>query len=205
MYEAKNKLKVWELALIVAFAISAAVSVLTTQQTMLSRGLVRLHVVAESDSTADQSMKLIVRDSVLETVQGLTAGCADAASAELRIASGLESIAAAAETVLRENGSECSVRVSLEDEFFPTTEYESFSLPAGEYRALRVSIGRAEGHNWWCVVFPQLCMAGSADAEVFSELGLDENEIRLITESDGYVVKFKLMEWAEWLLERLFG
>lgn len=205
MCEAKTGLKVWELALIAALIISCAAALLTTQQTELSRELVRLHVVAESDSSADQSMKLSVRDRVLETAEKLTDGSKSAAEAHARLSAGLGQLSAAAEDVLRENGSSCSVRVSLEDEYFPTTEYDSFSLPAGRYRALRVSIGRAEGHNWWCVVFPQLCTLDTADAQAFSKLGLEEGQIKLITGSDGYVIRFKLIEWAERLMEQLFN
>lgn len=89
-------------------------------------------------------------------------------------------------------------------ELFPTREYETFSLPAGTYTALRVTIGEGEGHNWWCVVFPSICMSASMDEfeEAAETAGLTEGEIKLITEeSDGYVLKFKSIE----LLEKLKG
>ena len=84
------------------------------------------------------------------------------------------------------------MQYSAED--FPTREYENFSLPAGKYTALRVNIGSGSGKNWWCVMFPPLCTEAAA-AEDFKNSGLDENQIKLITESsEGYVIKFKLME-----------
>ena len=201
MSENKNSLKLWELALILAFMLSAVFTVLTTEQTALSSQLIRLHVVANSDSDHDQSLKLMVRDRILTEAADITTDAENAEEAALMLSENKMRLVNAAEEVLRGGGSSDTVTVTLARERFPTTEYESFSLPAGGYTALRVNIGRAEGHNWWCVVFPQLCTA--SDVGAFDEFGLDEGEVRLITEEDGYIIKFRLVEIAEKLIQRM--
>ena len=109
----------------------------------------------------------------------------------------------AAEKIAAE-GYDYPVTVSLENADFPTKEYDGFTLPAGEYLALRVIIGEGQGRNWWCVVFPPLCTAASADVPASAlAAGFSEEEVRLITEeSQGYVLKFKAVEWWETLKEK---
>ena len=104
-------------------------------------------------------------------------------------------------------GYDYPVSVELEDTQFPTREYEGFTLPAGEYLALRVLIGAAEGQNWWCVVFPPLCTTAAAEVPAAAlEGGLSEDQVGLITEENtGYVVKFKVVEWWEQLREKWGG
>ena len=119
------------------------------------------------------------------------------------LAAALPEIAEAANDCLRRLGSADRAAVTLGRELFPTREYETFALPAGVYTSLRVTIGSGEGRNWWCVVFPSLCLSASAEdfAEAAQAAGLTEGEIRLITEEDGgYQLKFQSME----LLQRLF-
>ena len=116
---------------------------------------------------------------------------------KLNLQSALECAAA---EMLRALGREESVSVTLQNERFPTRDYETFSLPAGVYRTLRVTIGAGEGHNWWCVVFPTLCTAASLDEfeSAAASGGFTDGELRLITGADeGYVLKFKTLEWLE--------
>ena len=133
---------------------------LQTQQRQLAEKLVRLHVVANSDSPSDQAIKLRVRDAVLAAAEPVL-GSAD--DPEQALAAELPALECAAAEMLRALGREESVSVTLQNERFPTRDYETFSLPAGVYRTLRVTIGAGEGHNWWCVVFPTLCTAASLD------------------------------------------
>lgn len=102
-------------------------------------------------------------------------------------------------------GYDYSVEARLAELDFPTREYESFTLPAGNYLALQVVIGEGEGKNWWCVVFPPLCTAAAAEVPASAlAAGFSEEEVRLITEEDrGYVLKFKTLEWLEMLKEKL--
>ena len=114
----------------------------------------------------------------------------------------LDEIAQAAQTCLSELGEDAPVRVRLGKELFPTREYETFALPAGVYESLRVTIGEGEGHNWWCVVFPSICLTASMDElELAAQTaGFSDGEIRLITGADeGFVLKFRALE----LLQRL--
>jgi len=170
-------------------------------QNTLAGDVVRLHVLANSDSEADQTLKLAVRDRVLAEAAPLLEGVSDRDAAWQVLARSLENLAqAGAETVAAE-GYSYPVAVSLEETWFPTREYEDFSLPAGNYTALRVVIGEGEGRNWWCVVFPPLCLgAVSERVEATAAMaGLTEDEISLITAEEGeYIIKFKLLElWDE--------
>ena len=173
-------------ALLLTAVILSGAALLTEQRAMAEK-LIRLHVVANSDSDADQAVKLQVRDAVLEAAEGMD-------EAELR--ENLPRLREAARDCLRQNGVSHPVTVSLRWEDFPTRHYGTFSLPAGRYEALRVTIGAGEGHNWWCVVFPSICFRAAAELEEAAvSAGFTDEEIRLITEDGGtYQLKFKLLE-----------
>ena len=169
----------------------------------LPENLLRLHVVANSDSEADQALKLQVRDAVL---QEAGQWCRDAESMEeanVLLCTHLEGITLAAEDVVRREGFSDRVRAQVTEEYYPTRQYEGFTLPAGRYRSLRVTIGEGEGRNWWCVVFPPLCTAASGDVPAAAlAAGLTEDQVGLITESEGYVLKSKAVEFWQSLRER---
>lgn len=194
-------LKRW-VALLGLTAAAAAV-IFTVQTAALQKTLadktLRLHVVANSDTDADQAQKLRVRDAVLGAVGALTDGCSSRAEAEQALGAGLERVQAAAQSVLDAEGCDLPVRVSLEDQRFGTRTYDTFTLPAGTYRALCVRIGAAQGHNWWCVVFPTLCTTASGEetARIAAAGGFDADETELVTDADGYVLRFKLLEWLD--------
>ncbi len=198
------KLKKWELALIAALVITFIIGAgLKKEQSDLSEKLIRLHVVANSDSEEDQALKLKVRDAVTEDVAGLLDGVTKRAEAVRLIEENLDEITAAARETVIKNGCDFDVAAAVGEETFPTRDYETFSLPAGEYTSLRVVIGSGSGQNWWCVIFPPLCVSAATDAgEALS--GLTDEEIRLITEEGPeYVLKFKAIELIEKLKERL--
>lgn len=170
---------------------------LQTQQRQLAEKLIRLHVVANSDSPSDQAVKLRVRDAVLNAAEPVLQAADDP---EQALAAELPALERAAAEMLRKLGRDELVSVTLQNERFPTRDYETFSLPAGVYRTLRVTIGAGKGHNWWCVVFPTLCTAASFDEfeSAAASGGFTDGELRLITGSDeGYVLKFKTLEWLE--------
>lgn len=173
-----------------------------TQQ-LLAQKTVRLHVVANSDTPEDQAQKLRVRDAVLLYVSDLTAGCKNAQEARQLLSENLAHVNAAAEAVLAREGSAYCVRTTLCVEPFDTRVYDTFSLPAGNYPSLRVKIGAAEGKNWWCVVFPSLCMAASTqELETCAQLGgLTEEEMTLICGGEeDYQLRFQAWEWLQELL-----
>lgn len=172
----------------------------------LAADVLRLHVLANSDSEEDQSLKLLVRDRVLAEAAPLLDGVNDRAEAEAILTQSLQQLADAGASAVAAEGYSYPVTVSLEETWFPTKEYEDFALPAGDYTALRVVIGEGGGRNWWCVVFPPLCLgAVSEPAEVTAAMaGLSGDEISLITgEEEGYVVKFKLLELWDELKQKL--
>ena len=161
--------------------------------------VLRLHVVANSDSELDQSLKLKVRDSVAALVAELTADCPDLDSSCARVVENLDRIEKIARQTLDESGCSLPVTASLGLEKYPTKSYESICFPAGEYRSLQIRIGAAEGQNWWCVLFPNLCFgaASSRDAEdAFIAAGLTPEQYRVVTrtEEPRYRLRFKILE-----------
>lgn len=180
-------------AALIAAAMSISAVALQREQRLLSEKLIRLHVVANSDSEQDQSVKLMVRDAVL---QNLEPELRSAEDPERIIYEQMPELQRIAENVLREQDVVLPVAVSLAYEQFPTRVYDSFALPSGIYRSLRITIGGGEGQNWWCVVFPAICLPAVSEMEEAAvEAGLTGKEIGLITEADGrYVVKFKILE-----------
>ena len=163
--------------------------------------------LANSDGEEDQALKLLVRDRVLARATELLTQAKDRTEAEALLRAELPELEALAVRELRANGCAYPVTAKLTDTEFPTREYDGFTLPAGEYLALRVVIGEGAGRNWWCVVFPPLCTAASADVPAAAlAAGLTEDQVGLITEEDrGYVLKFKAVEWWEELRARLEG
>lgn len=162
--------------------------------------VLRLHVLANSDSSEDQALKLEVRDRILEETATLFKDCKTKDEAREAVESNLDKIREIAEQTVREAGYEYGVSVSLGEEEYPTKNYEECCFPAGEYLSLRVMIGEAEGENWWCVLFPPLCIDAAGESrEVFAEVGLTDEQYSFITETDNpkYKVRFKLLEVIE--------
>ena len=198
----RRTLRIVELALLLGTAVFLLTGAwaLNTQRDLADR-VVRLHVLANSDSEEDQALKLLVRDAVLERATALLEQTESRAEAEALLRESLPELETIAEETVRANGYSYAVTAELEDTSFPTKEYDGFSLPAGEYLALRILIGEGAGQNWWCVVFPPLCTAASADVpETALAAGLTEDQVGLMTEEDsGYVLKFKAVECWEQL------
>ena len=199
------QLRTVEIALMVGLAIFLGSGVLALRtQDELADKVVRLHVLANSDSEEDQALKLKVRDVVLERATAILEQSADRGEAESRLRGELLELERIAAEEIAAEGYNYPVTVELENTDFPTKEYDGFPLPAGEYLALRVIIGEGQGQNWWCVVFPPLCTAASADVPASAlAAGFSEEEVNLITEENqGYVLKFKAVEWWETLKEK---
>lgn len=144
------------LALCMAFLFAYAAWVSLSQQT-LADGLLRLHVIANSDSVQDQQVKLLVRDRVLEVTEPLLAEADDQDEVRRILSEHLQQITDAAQQVLTDQGMPYQLSAQMATEYYPTRAYDTFSLPAGQYTGLKIRLGAASGHNWWCVVFPPLC------------------------------------------------
>ncbi|MCI6567686.1 MAG: stage II sporulation protein R [Dysosmobacter sp.] len=175
-------------------------------QQVLADKVVRLHILANSDSEEDQALKLQVRDAVLERAEEILERAHDRSAAEEDLREALPELREIALETVAAQGYDYDVTAELTDAAFPTREYDGFTLPAGEYLALRLVIGAGEGHNWWCVVFPPLCAQTTTDvAQTAMAAGLDGGDVSLLTEeSRGYVLKFKSIELWEGLRQR-FG
>lgn len=188
-----NRLRKWESAALIALCFALLCSSWAAAASeRVSDSLVRLHVIADSDETVEQEIKLRVRDAVLNYLEPKLEDAPSSAAARDIISDELEGIELAAESAAE--GREVSV--SLGEEYYPTRDYGTFSLPAGKYESLRVTLGSGQGHNWWCVVFPPLCLSAAEAEEAFSEL--DEGTRSVIAESDGVQFRFKLLElWGE--------
>lgn len=190
-----GRLRPWEIALLMALCITFAAGLWADRAEQdLAGSLVRLHVVANSDSPADQAEKLQTRDKVLAMLSPLLADCRSQSDAVDIIKSHQNELEALSE------GS-----VSLESEYYPTRRYNSFALPAGEYLSLRVVLGEGAGHNWWCVVFPPLCTEALAEPGDSEEafLSLGEDSAALIQgQGPEYDLRFRVVDWWGQLKER---
>ena len=169
----------------------------------LRENLLRLHVVGASNSAEDQAVKLQVRDAVLGSLEEGLRDMTDPQEAWDYVSRMLPQVEAAANRALAAAGFSETVQVSLTEEAFPTREYDTFSLPAGVYKALRVVIGEGEGKNWWCVVFPLLCGAEGEFVETASTAGLDPELARSL--EGEYELRFWVLEKLGELKNRIFS
>lgn len=154
--------------------------------------VLRLHIPANSDSAEDQAVKLALRDYILEEYSNELSACGDLATAEKTAASLLPEIEEKCTAFLHENGFSYGARAELTTMYFTTREYDRLILPAGEYRALRITLGSGEGHNWWCVIFPQLCLPAVSEPDSNAEAVLDS-----FGKPQKITVKFALYEWLQ--------
>ena len=164
--------------------------------------VIRLHVIANSDSDEDQADKLAVRDSILSYITGELDGVGGVDEAAGKIGSLLGEVETVAKRTLASRGKELSVRAEFGRDAYPEREYDGYSLPAGNYVSLRVILGEGEGHNWWCVLFPSLCTK-AAEKEDFIEAGVTSEGYRMIKDTDKprYKVRFRILE----ILSDVFG
>jgi stage II sporulation protein R len=168
----------------------------------LADKVIRLHILADSDREDAQRLKLLVCDAVLKELPCVLDGCKSPAEASALLQGNLNKIKQTAETVLKENNCFLPVSAALQNEIFDQRDYDGFSLPAGEYQALRLVIGEGKGHNWWCVVFPPLCLTSAIKDDETVLAVLDENELNFIT-TDKYVIKFKILDLIAQIKKKL--
>lgn len=174
----------------------------THGEEQIYEGVLRLHVLANSDSDEDQALKLKVRDAIVEFCTARLFDCKSRDEAETRLNGMMDEIRETAKAALRENGSDFEVRITLGEEDYPRRSYDRLCFPAGRYLSLRVLIGEGKGKNWWCVLFPPLCLGAATEQEqkdAFIAAGFTQNQYKVITESDKvtYKMRFKILEWLE--------
>lgn len=179
--------------LIIAFICYCAVSPIVATGESISGKVLRLHILANSDSVQDQALKLKVRDEVLNASNQVFQGCNCLTEAVAAARNHREYLRQTALKALEANNSGYTVKVTVVDEYYDTREYDDFALPAGIYKSVKIIIGEGRGHNWWCVMFPSVCLSGCT--EDFSET-LTQEELEMIRERK-YIVKFKAVEIVE--------
>lgn len=183
---------------LVLFALVGIVTTVTLcrDKQLLQEHLVRLHVVANSDSQEDQAQKLQVRDAVLSYLEPAMEAISDPQEAVAYLQAHLEDLEQVANTALKKAGSALQAVVTLDMEEFTTRVYDTFTLPAGIYESLRIEIGEGEGHNWWCVVFPSLCLPATSDGFEAQAVdgGLSQGLASCLSEGR-YSIRFRLLDW----------
>ena len=161
----------------------------------IRKDVFRLHILANSDTDKDQNLKLKVRDAVLEYTEKLYKNSNTKEEAEVLTSKNLQNIANVAKQVIVDNGYNYNVTCQIEDVYFNTRTYENVTMPSGTYRALQIKIGNAKGKNWWCVMYPSLCVGASTDYKALDDKLNDKEYDTLVNEKTQY--KFKIVEIYE--------
>ena len=200
----KGKINMKTLLSSIAFTVLIAFILLAlpvSGEEKIYEDVVRLHVLPEGDDAEAQNLKILVRDAILTEYGTLLSGAEDTVQAKALLAERLPEIEAFVTAFLNERGADPSVRVTLEEKEFETRAYGNLTLPRGSYTALTVTLGKGEGQNWWCVLYPALCTEAAMGGSVTLEAGaLSESEARLVT-SSGYMLRFRTLE----ILEDIFS
>ncbi len=182
-------------ALAVGLILTMAVSFsgFTGECDQIRSHVVRLHILANSDSQEDQQLKLKVRDTVVNTAANLFDEASDASEALEQVQAKLPEIEAAAQQRVYDEGYDYKVHAQLCNMYFTTRRYDTVTLPAGQYNAVRITIGSGKGHNWWCVIFPPLCVSASTDASKLDDV-LEPEQKNIVTDEPHYEIRFKVVE-----------
>lgn len=162
----------------------------------ISNSVLRLHILANSDSDEDQALKLKVRDAVVEYTAPLFGDSQDLATSENIAIEHLDEIQEVAQKTIYDNGYNYRVSAEITNMYFDTRVYDTVTLPAGYYDAIRLTIGEGSGKNWWCVMFPPMCVSAASETEELSDV-LNEDEMDIVSNPSNYKVKFKSVEIIE--------
>jgi stage II sporulation protein R len=163
----------------------------------LYSSVIRIHVLASSDSEKDQELKLAVRDALIQFAGQEFSQCKTKEQAQAMVLNKKEAMETLATEILLQNGCDDSVEICLTEEYYPTREYEKLRLPEGRYLSLQVKIGQGQGKNWWCILFPPLCLDSAASAEdALMDAGMTEENVKTVTAGrKQYRIRFKIVEW----------
>ncbi|MCH5298180.1 MAG: stage II sporulation protein R [Ruminococcus sp.] len=181
----------------IAFVLSVIFSMIpfSAQCKNVSDNVFRLHILANSDSESDQNLKLKVRDKVLEYTENLYKSAVDLQNAEQLTKESLQDIANVAQKEVLRNGYSYPVSAEVKKVHFNTRCYDNVTMPSGDYEALRITIGEGKGHNWWCVMYPSLCVGAATNYEELKNKTADD-EYRIMTDG-GYNIQFKVVEYFQ--------
>ena len=195
-----RKFKVFIPMFLILLLISGVVKPIITSES-ISQKVFRLHILANSDSTQDQNLKLLVKDEVLKLSTDLFTDAKSVNDARHIAEDNIKAFENTAQKVVEANGYSYNISVTTDKEFFNTREYDGFIMPAGEYSTLKIVIGSGEGHNWWCVMYPSVCISGCTDD--FDEIMNDE-EKEMLTSSK-FIPKFKIIELYESIKNKIIS
>lgn len=162
--------------------------------------VIRLHILASSDSEEDQALKLLVRDAITKECKDLFAETSSTEEALAQIEHASARMEEIARRVLAENGSDADVRAVFGTERYPEREYDGVVFPAGTYYSLRILLGEGKGKNWWCCLFPPLCMSSATSAEALDSVGIDTSSGKVFT-GKKYRFRLKILEWFSCFIE----
>lgn len=190
------KKRIFILLLTTTFLIGILTVLPVHSESLIYDKVLRLHVIANSDSEEDQMLKLFVRDAILEKTNVLLSQTTSREDARLIIEENLTELQKIAKLTVKENGYSYPVSIEFGEEEYPTRTYESCAFPAGEYLSLKIKIGSAQGKNWWCVLFPPLCLSAASDKDAYTSVGLTDSQYQIITDTNKpkYKLRFKILE-----------
>ena len=199
-----KKIKMIEISVAIGLVVSIIFSVIGfgADCREIRNNVIRLHILANSDTDEDQNVKLLVRDALLSCGSDIFGGEVNIDNASECLAEEKAELICKANEILAENGFDYTAEIFLTEEYFPTREYEDFTLPAGEYLALKVVLGKGEGHNWWCVMFPPLCLP-AATKRTDTEIILGKDGAEILSNPVKYEMRFKIVEIIEELRMKL--
>lgn len=182
----------------IAFVITVIYSVIPFEAECreISNEVFRLHILANSDSQEDQSLKLKVRDRVLEFTESLFNSAECKEDAQKAVFDNIEKIRLTAQQEVYDNGYSYEVKAEITNMYFSTRYYENYTMPSGMYDALRITIGNGEGHNWWCVMYPSICIAASTQADENAKEAFSDGQYEIV-DGNQYQYKFKIVEIFE--------
>lgn len=201
----KPDIKRLEISILLGLVISVILSTVTFAEDCdnIRNSVLRMHVIANSDTEEDQNLKYKVRDAVLAAGKEYFDGSIDCSQAEKILIPHKDELEDIAESVVRENGFDYEVNIEIGKDYFNTRTYEnSVTLPAGEYEAVRVIIGEGKGRNWWCVMFPPMCLP-AAESDTKIEDVLNDNEVEIVKSNPKYEPRFKIIELIARINENL--
>jgi stage II sporulation protein R len=195
------KLRLIEVSMVVGIVLTLAVSCLVEVKSTyddLRQNVLRMHILANSDNPQDQELKLKVRDALLERSEEIFGECETIEDAEVQASQSLELIQSIAEDVVAENGYDYPVTAELTNMQFDDRTYDSIVMPSGYYDTVRITIGNAEGHNWWCVMYPAMCVSTYVkDEPTNAEDYFDGDTLEVLENHEKYQLKLKCVEWFE--------
>lgn len=188
-----------ELSLLIALIVCCVLNInaFSQQCDSIREKMLRMHVIANSNSEEDQQLKLKVRDAVLSAGKDVFDGSVTSDDAKEKITPHIDYLEKVALNTIKSEGFDYNVKITVENEYFNTRTYDnSVTLPAGNYNAIKVIIGDGKGQNWWCVMFPPMCLPTSVAECEISDV-LTESETEIVTETEKYKFKFKIVEFFE--------